>query len=324
VVTHDGSIIDTAKVFLELGVTDASLVDASKAHGLAMEDPGTDIDGTFTVFGSTNNFNNLQGTYGLDKVDNNNGAEFGFAGDANITGGKVADHIWDTGGTETSNVNNIHTKVFVDQFLLNTDDTFAFGITFSSGDFENNLGAGPKVATINGFTPGFNGGTNTSWVDFNVNSWGDGGTFSAGGTYHGLVNADAALVSGTSHFAAVSIINGSNSDFASGTDVVAYALGTFANAGALATAMASAGGAIDFAGTLVVGDAYDILVAYQKTGGGTGIADFQFRATDTHLTTATTFTGKDLVKLTGVALTQVESVLLGSNDVIHFNGHFSI
>jgi hypothetical protein len=176
------------------------------------------------------------------------------------------------------------------------------------------------VATINGFTPGFNGGTNTSWVDFNVNSWGSGGTFHAGGTSHGLVNADGTLISTGSHFAAVSIINGSNSDFAAGTEVVAYALGTFANAGALATAMASAGGAIDFAGTLTVGDAYDILVAYQKTGGGTGIADFQFKATDTHLSTATVFSGHDLVSLTGVALTQVESVLLGSNDVVHFNG----
>ena len=71
---------------------------------------------------------------------------------------------------------------------------------------------------------------------------------------------------------------------------------------ALATAIASAGGAIDFTGTLTVGDTYDVLVAYQKTGGGTGIADFQFVATDTHLSTASTFSGHDLVNLTGVAL----------------------
>ena len=59
----------------------------------------------------------------------------------------------------------------------------------------------------------------------------------------------------------------------------------------MATALASNGGAIDFTGTLTVGDTYDILVAYQKTGGGTGITDYHFVANDAHLSTSTSFSG---------------------------------
>ena len=203
VVTHDGTITDTATVFLELGATDASLIAAGKGHGLDMEDPGTDIDGTFTVTGSSNNFNNLQGTLGLVQnlfgvviPSNLDGAIDGFAGDAIITGGNVADHIWDTGGKTTINVNNTHTKIFVDQFQLNSDDNFAFAITDNvllgtPGQFVNNGGFGPKVATINGFTPGFNDGSNTSWVDFAVASWAD-----SQGNYRGLVDGSVNEVSG--------------------------------------------------------------------------------------------------------------------------------
>ena len=165
---------------MELGVTDASLVDATKGHGLDLQDPGTDIDGTFVINGSSNNFNLLQGTLGLvtHTDENNDNAIVGFAGPATITGGTVADHIFDTGGTETINVNNLHTKVFIDQFVINSDhgpngEVRSFQITDDCGDFNNNLGAGPMVATINGFTPGFNDGTNTSWVDFRTGSWAD-------------------------------------------------------------------------------------------------------------------------------------------------------
>ena len=218
VVTADGTINDTAKVFLELGVTDASLVDATKGNGLDLQDPGTDIDGTFVIKGSSNNFNLLQGTLGLvtHTDENNDNAIVGFAGPATITGGTVADHIFDTGGTETINVNNLHSKVFIDQFVINSDhgpngEVRSFQITDDAGTFNNNLGAGPMAATINGFTPGFNDGTNTSWVDFRTGSWAD-----ANGTYKSLVDGSVNEVSNSSHFASVSIITGTNNDFACG------------------------------------------------------------------------------------------------------------
>ena len=129
VTTFDGTINDTATVFLELGATDAVIINAASGHGLDMEQPDTSADDTITVTGSTNNFNNLQGSFALEDGTNGNGGWFGLAGKATITGGAVADHIWDTGGKETVNVNNIHTKVFVDQFQLNSEDNFAFAIT---------------------------------------------------------------------------------------------------------------------------------------------------------------------------------------------------
>ena len=65
VTTFDGTINDTAKVFLELGATDAVIINAASGHGLDMEQPDTSADDTITVTGSTNNFNNLQGSLAL-------------------------------------------------------------------------------------------------------------------------------------------------------------------------------------------------------------------------------------------------------------------
>ena len=256
VVTFGGTITDTATVFLELGVTDASVIDATSGHGLDMEDPGTAIGATFTVHGSNNNFNNLQGTLGLvfnasgiPVPSNFDGAWDGIAGTSIITGGKVADHIWDTGGTETINVNNIHTKIFYSQFQLNSDkgnfgSDEAFAITDNvligtPGQFVNNGGAGPGVATINGFTPG---AANTGWVDFSTASWAD-----SQGNYRGLVDGSVNEVSGASHFAVFSIINNTNGDLASNGDVIAYFQGTnFTSVAQVAKAITSTGGAVDF------------------------------------------------------------------------------
>ena len=241
VVTSDGSIVDTAKAFLELGATDASTVDATSAGGLFMADPGTDIDGTFVVSGSTNNFNNLQGTYGLDGSDNNNGAEFGFAGAANITGGKVADHIWDTGGTEniTLSAGETHAQIFYSQFQLDSNKgfiggDFQFAITNDFGGFTNNLGAGPGLATVTGFVPG---ASTTELVDFNVRSWG------FDGTYLSLVKGDLNSVeSEGNHFANVFVLNGTGGDLAANSDLIAIKIGQFANAQAAAASLAEVRG----------------------------------------------------------------------------------
>jgi len=308
VTTFDGTINDTAKVFLELGATDAVIINAASGHGLDMEQPDTSADATITVTGSTNNFNNLQGSFALEDGTNGNDGWFGLAGKATITGGAVADHIWDTGGKETVNVNNIHTKVFVDQFQLNSDDDFAFAITSRFGDMDNNQGSGPKTVTINGFTPG---ASNSGWVDFNTDSWGTG--------YTGLVTGLGNPISGEgSHFASFSVIAGTgNSDL---SDVVAYEIGgTYANAAAVAKAIVSTGGSfIDFVGT---GHTFDLLVAYANTSGGTNIADIQLFQNNILTTAGADIENTaDLVTLAGVGLGKIIGSVLGSNDVVHFNG----
>ena len=321
VVTHGGTITDTATVFLELGVTDAAIINATSGHGLDMEDPGTAISATFTVDGSNNNFNNLQGSLGLVAnilgvpIFNGNGGVFGFAGTSIITGGDVADHIWDTGGKETINVNNIHTKIFVDQFQLNSDkgpagDDIAFAITDFKGNFDNNLGSGPKVATIDGFTPG---ATNSGWVDFNTNSW---GSFLK---YKGLTDGTGKAISSEgSHFASFAVIAGTGDT--DNADVVAYEIGgPFGNADAVAASIVSKGGS--FMNTLTVGNTYDLMVAYNNGSGGTNIADVQLKIVNAGTTQGAIIENDaDLATLSGVGLGKIIGSVLGSNDVVHFNG----
>ena len=315
--TGGGTITDTAKTFLELGATDATTITATTAGGLDMQDPDTDIAGPFVVSGSTHNFNNLQGTFGLfDGLLNNNGGEAGFGGPSTINGGATADHIWDTGGAETINVNNLHTKVFVDQFQLNSGDDFAFAITSTDGGFDNNGGAGPMTAVINGFTPGFNGTSNTSFVDFNTDSWGS----HPGSGYEGLVTGLGAPIAGEgSHFADFSVISGTGNFDVS--DVVAYEIGgPFGGAKAVATAIVSTGGSFITLG-LAAGDVYDLLVAYNNTGGGTNIADVQLLINISGTTFgATVENSHDLATLSNVGLGKIIGTALSSNDVIHFNG----
>jgi len=320
----DGTITDLAKAFVEIGATDATTIDASKSSGLAMQDPGTDIDGPFAFTGSTGHFNQLQGTFGLFGVGgiefNDDDGVFGVAGNGTITGGTKRDIIWDTGGKETINVNNAHTKIFVDQFVLNADDdfnTFAFAITSTNGDFNNNNGAGPKTAVINGFTPGANnnsGGDPTNWIDFNTDSWG------ANGSYKGLVTGLGNSISGEGdHFASFSVIAGTgNFDT---TDVVAYEIGgPFGSANGVANSIVSNGGSFITLG-LTAGNTYDLLVAYNNAGGGTNIADVQLFIEISGTTLgAVVEHSADLVTLSNVGLGKIIGTVLGSNDVVHFNG----
>jgi hypothetical protein len=338
VTTFDGTINDTAKVFLELGATDAILINAASGHGLDMESPDTSVDDTITVIGSTNNFNLLQGSFGDLTSDgqgfNNNDGVGGLAGKAIITGGNVADHIYDTGGTETINVNNIHTKIFYSQFVLNSDEqdegfggsgVYAFGITTSNGDMDNNAGAGPGLATVKGFTPS---AANSGWVDFNTDSWGFNGNPGNTNSYLGLVDAnlDRVFLNGGTHFANVAILNTTAAPTNPTNDLFAMAFGgvTFGNATQAANALAGATDNFTFTNTLNTGNTIDILVAFELTGNtGVEIADMQIFNQTAGGVTGTAgldITGHALVKLLGVTLTQIEGSAAGSGsfDVVHF------
>jgi hypothetical protein len=317
VTTFAGSIVDTAKAFLFLGATDAILVDASKGDGLIMGDPDTNIGSTFVANGSTGAENELESTFGLFAfTSNNQGAEFGFAGPAILTGGNKSDIIFDVGGAVTVNVHNTHSEIFYSQFLLNFSDDFAFAITNNAGNFTNNFigtkALGPQLLVVNGFTPGSNGATN--FVDFNTHSW----AF-PNGFYEGLVNGTGGQIEGD-HFADFSIVTTTGGLF--NADVLAYEIGgPFANAAAVAKALVSAGGFVDLGHFFDTFGAFDdILVAYTNTKGGTSIADIQFAPVD-HFDTegATIRNAFDLVQLNKVAIGSIVGTTLGSHDVIHFN-----
>ena len=122
----------------------------------------------------------------------------------------------------------------------------------------------------------------------------------------------------SSHFASFAIIAGSgDSDLA---DVAAYEIGgAYANAGKVALAVVSNGGFMtDGIGS---GFRFDLLVAYTNSAGGTNIADIQLnQATADTTKGAAVEHAFDLVTLKGVALTSIVGSVLGSHDVIHFNG----
>jgi hypothetical protein len=321
VTTFAGSIVDTAKAELELGATDAILVDASKGAGLSMGDPDTNIGSTFVAIGSTNATNTLQSTFGLFAfTTNNNGGEFGFAGPATLTGGNKSDTFFDVGGAVTVNVHNTHSEIAYSQFQLNFGTDFAFAITNFAGNFDNNFigtkALGPQLLVVNGFTPGDNGTTN--FVDFNTDSW---AFRKLPFLYEGLVNGvgEQILFQG-SHFADFSIVTGTGGIF--NTDVLAYEIGgPFGSAAAVAKALVSTGGFVDFGHSFVTfGFFDDFLVAYTNTKGGTSIADIQLAPVD-HFDTegATIRNAFDLVQLNKVAIGSIVGTALGSNDVIHFD-----
>ena len=113
--TQAGSIVDTANTFLELGVTDATSINAATGGGLFMDDPTTSIFQTLTRHGFDRHLEQPARVVGGCQLllrdgfhdFNNHGGVFGIAGKAIINGGTHGDNIWDTGGTETINLANL-------------------------------------------------------------------------------------------------------------------------------------------------------------------------------------------------------------------------
>ena len=65
----------------------------------------------------------------------------------------------------------------------------------------------------------------------------------------------------------------------------------------------------------------DLLVAYANTSGGTNIADIQLFQNNILTTAGADIENTaDLVTLAGVGLGKIIGTVLGSNDVVHFNG----
>jgi hypothetical protein len=294
VLTGGGSIVDTAKAFLELGITDAVSIDATTGHGLFMEDPTSDPFSTLTVHGSTGIFNNLQGSFGDNSFGvsafftfNTEGGFFGLAGKANITGGSHGDDIWDTGGTEnitlaTTLATGHSDTINYSQFELNgsndfgTEQTFAFAINDDHGGYVNNFNGtkalGPGVATVTNYN------ASVDHITFNDDSWGAGSGADFGpGTYEGLVdtqgnhpefsgvNFQVVLPSGT-----LPATNGSGNAI----NLVVFDPSTVFTAGTLQAAI-NDGGGFTTTGNFVVGDTYSMIFAYNN-GNGTELADVQF------------------------------------------------
>ena len=155
------SIIDNLGGSLTIGVTDASVIDASGATvnpdgdgGLFMENPDSNTI-TLTVTGASGSgiYNELQGSLGpiqagssvgdgtISTVNDINDTAFvGQGGPATINGGTDAgDYIFDTGGPETINLNNASGTDHVEysMFDWNSDGYpfFALAITDDHGNY---------------------------------------------------------------------------------------------------------------------------------------------------------------------------------------------
>ena len=336
VTTGDGSIIDTANVFLNLGATDAAIINATTGSGLGMEDPGTGIDEAFTVHGSTKVYNYLQGTLGFVKdYTNGNDGIFGTGNlhSDNIFGGSKGDDIWDTAGvTNITLISPNNDTIFYSQFVLNSDPDCAFAlvITDSAGNFDGNGFTGTRVTTISGFTPGTDtsgatGGAigNQDTIDFNTDSWG----FSISNKYQGLVDGSFNRVwTEGDHYANVFIDTTTNSTLNPNNDLISLHIGTYTGtaqqaANQVALALESSTANVNFAFPLFAGWSADMLFAFQVAN-GVEIADMHFTNTNSVLpifdTKDAVITGHALVVLVGVQLTQIEGAVIGSHDAIHF------
>jgi len=339
VTTFGGKIVDTAVAYLELGVTDAVSINAATAYGLDMEDPGTDILGTFTVVGSVKWDNVLQGAGGLGGYADQPDAFYGFYTNASITGGTYSDDIWTAGDNVAIKLGTPHSgfydEIYVDQFQLNSSTVYADSIADDTGYTEGahgsfaNIGVG--VATITNFIlgPSTTGGS-VDQLDFNVNSWGSGSTAYSipahgstpaqpgVGTYEGLVATDGTSPSTVNSGDSVPFVVGPSGVLPTyagsglAIDLVAYQPGTVFTA---ATFAAAVNGAFGFTttGAFTTGDTYSMLFAY-TVANGTEIADVQFNVvpitTAVHIDHVT-----NLVDLVGVSATS----LVAHPDAIYFS-----
>ena len=121
-----------------------------------------------------------------------------------------------------------------------------------------------------------------------------------------------------SHFASFAVIAGTGDT--DNADVVAYEIGgPFGSANGVAASIVSKGGS--FMNTLTAGNTYDLMVAYNNSSGGTSIADIQLKIVNSGTTQGAIIENDaDLAVLTGVGLGKIIGTVLGSNDVVHFNG----
>ena len=188
-------------------------------------------------------------------------------------------------------------------------------ITDIRRQLHNNNGAGPIDAVISGFTPGFNGGTNTSWVDFNTDFWGY-------WQLSWLAQRNRQPISNDPGPPATLLASLSSPVAGILTSPMLPPMRSVEPMGT----RESRQGNCEFRWVFMTdgigsGFRFDLLVAYTNSSGGTNIADIQLNQATTdyhiggHLEHAS-----DLVTLKGVALTNIVGSVLGSHDVIHFNG----
>jgi hypothetical protein len=339
-VTTFGKIVDTAVAYLELGVTDAVSINAATAYGLDMEDPGSDILGTFTVVGSVKWDNNLQGAGGLGTIADD-GSFYGFYTNASITGGTYDDNIWTAGDKVAITLGTPHATygdtIYVDQFQLNSSTDYANTITDNTGDAQlgyhgsfASTSEGVGAATITNFVlgPATIAPGSVDELYFNTSSWGGVGGPDAyytgtGGTYYGLTTTEGAggfVPSGDSvpfvvgPAGVLPEYNGAGAYI----DLVAYQPGTVLTA---ATLESSINGAFGFttSAPFTPGDTYSMLFAYTVANGtsttstSTEIADVEFFVTPTtHAVTVEHV--QNLVDLVGVSVTS----LVNHPDAIYF------
>ena len=264
------------------------------------------------------------------------GVGFGVAENADTPGGFQDDTIKDglfggvfAGGvlaitpqTTTVNLNNPGSDaIFYSQFVggpvggIDGGETSAFAaplaITDNYGQF---LGGGEVI--VNGFAPGPHGDV----INFALASFGYGEDtlWGSGSLVNGLVNGEGdnlnTVASGIFHStdAIFQNINSSGASLNDLTNVVLDGITPYANAAALSAAIVTSGSVWDFFNPILPGNTYEMLVAYNATGGGVNIALEQFTNNNpfpiinTGIGSDVISEAVDLVHIAGITLSQLD------------------
>ena len=264
------------------------------------------------------------------------GVGFGVAENADTPGGFQHDAIKDglfggvyaggvlaiTPNSTTVNLTNPGSdQIFYSQFVggpvggIDGGSTSNFAaplaITDNYGQF---LGGGEVF--VNGFAPGAHGDV----INFALASFGSGGytPWGSGSYVNGLVNGEGdnlnTVASGIFHStdAIFQNINSSGVTLNDLTNVVLDGIAPYANAAALSAAIVSSGSVLDFFNPISPGNTYEMLIAYNATGGGVNIALEQFTNNNpfpiinTGIGSDVISEAVDLVHIAGITLSQLD------------------
>jgi hypothetical protein len=254
----------------------------------------------------------------------------------------IGSNIWTDGGADTINLAapGARDNIFVagNGFAPNTladsitdgNDTAQAGFWGASsgpataistpgagGLFANQASGGTSagMSVVSDFEM-VNGRATADTVNFSIGAWGSGGTNAATGTDHGLVTAGGGAVATGSNAVAEfanpgAIFNGNDS-------LIVLQQGTFANAGAVASALSNGSYNLVLANALAQNDNEHILVGYNDTAGSLRIADMDLTnyavAAGTANIQQMTVDVSDMVQLMGVTAAS----LAATTSSVHF------
>jgi S-layer protein len=322
---------------VELGVTNASVINDTSTHPLDMAGPDSNIAGTLfsdlvggvtvTADGAGSTLQGSLGVLTFADVGGVNSSPFSgmdnsgavandtltdLAGHTNFFGDGGSDTINMGGGDNTAHFGEFNVDgVLRTQTITDANDGNTFQGFWGNANGHNNVESGVEdvpggtsadVTTINGFVADTVGSITHDTLQFNVDAWADGITGDGS-----LVESNGKDIVDAGN-AIFGVIAAPGATLAGGeTNIVAYStLNPIADADELAQLIHGAG-SFNFAGGLAGGSEVHMLVAYGNETGGVTIADVEFE----HESGSSTNTkdmdihASDMVILTGVSLSDL-------------------